>query len=214
MNVILEGIVGSHAYGLAHEDSDIDYRGVYVHDTVSLFGLSKPKDTRETKDPDRVMHEVEKFLRLALNANPNIIELLYLPEYDILEDVGDTLVEYRGVFASQRAVQTYGGYAVSQLQKMKRLQRADRKHARHCLRLLRQGRQYITEGTITLKVDDPEEYFRMNDMSLDEVITVLEHELDRFNLVIPQVPPHPDVEFVDEFLVGIRGAYLDKRFLM
>lgn len=33
---------GSHSYGLATKDSDIDYRGVFVNDDVStLVGLNK-----------------------------------------------------------------------------------------------------------------------------------------------------------------------------
>lgn len=207
MDVILEGIVGSHAYGLAHEGSDIDYRGIYIAPTIDVLSLGKTKETIESKDPDRVLHELEKFIRLALAANPNIIELLYLDEYIERHTFGVDLVEYRRVFVSQRAVNSYGGYAVSQLAKMKRLQRVDRKHARHCLRLLRQGRQYITEGHLNLKVD-PEEYFAMDEMALEDVIQLLEDELEVFNSTVPLVDPDPDVEFANDLLLDARVAYM------
>ncbi|MFD7300744.1 DNA polymerase beta superfamily protein, partial [Streptomyces pharetrae] len=38
-NILLSGVVGSTAYGLAHEDSDVDRLGVFAAPTESLHGL-------------------------------------------------------------------------------------------------------------------------------------------------------------------------------
>ena len=38
-NIILEGIVGSKAYGTAHAESDIDVRGVFITPTSVMTSL-------------------------------------------------------------------------------------------------------------------------------------------------------------------------------
>lgn len=208
MRTILEGIVGSHAYGLATPASDVDYRGVFVVPIHEVVGLKQHRETVEFLDPnDTVRHEIAKFLRLALKANPNIIELLWLDEFTTMTAEGRGLVDSRERFVSKRAVKTYGGYAFSQLTKMERQKRVDRKHARHCLRLVRQGREYLERGTLTLKVDDPEEYWALDSMEFDDVTRLLRRELDAFDRVEPRVPDEPDYRWANEYLLWIRGIY-------
>jgi hypothetical protein len=63
MNVLLAGIVGSTAYGLAGPDSDVDHLGVYAAPTVAFHGLHPPtgKDaTLVRHDPDSTLHEAAK----------------------------------------------------------------------------------------------------------------------------------------------------------
>jgi predicted nucleotidyltransferase len=50
--------------------------------------------------------------------NPNILELLYLPEYKVLTELGKRLVEYRLAFLSKKVYKAYSGYAYSQLKKV------------------------------------------------------------------------------------------------
>lgn len=87
MNVILEGIVGSTAYGLANPNkSDVDYLGIYLaprRDVLGLNGGTTVEKSYVTQNPDRTLHEIGKFCRLALKCNPTIIDLLFLPEHTI-----------------------------------------------------------------------------------------------------------------------------------
>src|SRR5688572_24019548 len=72
---------GSHAYGTNHENSDTDYRGVYMSPTVQFLGLNPPVNPKpfERSEPDDVViHEVGKFMDLALKNNPNILEILFV----------------------------------------------------------------------------------------------------------------------------------------
>jgi len=81
--IILEGIVGSTAYGLATPESDIDKLGIYIQPTEDFYGLKlwTEKDfSIVTTNPDRTLHELGKFCRLALKCNPTITELLWIPE--------------------------------------------------------------------------------------------------------------------------------------
>jgi len=69
-SIVLEGITGSTAYGLATPDSDVDKHGVYQAPTRAVLGLFPPKETVVTNDPDITHHELAKFIRLAAKANP------------------------------------------------------------------------------------------------------------------------------------------------
>jgi predicted nucleotidyltransferase len=90
MNVLLAGIVGSTAYGLAGPDSDVDHLGVYAAPTVAFHGLHPPtgKDaTLVRHDPDSTLHEAAKAATLMLDGNPTVTEILWLPA-DLYEVVG------------------------------------------------------------------------------------------------------------------------------
>ena len=76
--ILLEGVVGSHAYGLATETSDVDTAGVFAVATEELFQLSKPDQTQVTHQPDSTYHEAEKFINLVKGCNPTAMELLWL----------------------------------------------------------------------------------------------------------------------------------------
>jgi len=74
-SIILSGIVGSTAYGLAGPDSDVDRIGIFAAPTVAFHGLVMPAESHVTSKPDRTMHEVRKWCRLALGCNPTVMEL-------------------------------------------------------------------------------------------------------------------------------------------
>jgi len=145
---ILMGLVGSTAYGLATESSDKDYLGVFMSPTRSLLGLTSPKETIVRRDPDMQLHELGKFCRLALAANPTILELLFLGEYEVMTPQGQRLVDLRHSFLSARIRTTFGGYAIQQARRLQRdgafesaLRARSEKHGRHCMRLMTQGAQ-------------------------------------------------------------------------
>lgn len=120
---IFECITGSHAYGLATEHSDIDYRGVCIPPANYYYGLStfEQKDKGWEVKADRVIFSLRKFAKLAADSNPNIIELMWVPTSLIIKDsVGwQMLLEHRGCFLTKKIRHTYGGYALSQLKRIK-----------------------------------------------------------------------------------------------
>jgi hypothetical protein len=76
-------VLGSHAYGLAHEDSDLDVRGSHVLPLEEVVGLRKSDQTFEHKseegDVELSSHDVEKFCALMLKRNCGVLEELYSP---------------------------------------------------------------------------------------------------------------------------------------
>lgn len=220
--VILQGIVGSTAYGLAREDSDVDMLGIFVAPTLEVSGLdwNTHKESVVTNKPDVTVHEVGKYLRLTLGGNPTLYDLLYLPEeaYTEMSFFGEMLIGIRSRLLSERAVRdSYGGYAKQQATRLKNrgdgsfsadTRKRTAKHARHLLRLLRQGRELLETGTLTVKVDNPEEYFAIDSMTTDEILKMYEHEDKLFMETKSVLPEKPNREVAVQYLKKVRKTYM------
>ena len=128
---ILVTVSGSWAYGTNKPDSDIDARGIFLDPVNSILGLSnfEQHEIHDTnKELDIVMYGLRKFVKLALENNPNVIELLSPQERNIVyaSDIGKELIENRYLFLSKRAAMTFGGYAKAQLDRIEIAMARDR----------------------------------------------------------------------------------------
>ena len=81
--ILLEAISGSHAYGLNTETSDVDKRGVFLMKEDHYLGLRYVEQINDEKN-DITYYELRRFLQLALQGNPNILELFNCSEEHIL----------------------------------------------------------------------------------------------------------------------------------
>lgn len=118
--LVLEGIVGSQAYGLATEQSDTDIKGVYILPKDIYYGLDYfPQANNETNDI--VYYELNRFMELVGKNNPNILELLYLPKSCILykHPVFD-IIDSRN-YLSKLCKDTFANYAITQIRKARGL---------------------------------------------------------------------------------------------
>lgn len=122
--LILRVRTGSHAYGLATAQSDEDSRATCVVPKRFLLGLES-FEQHESEGKDHVTYALAKFATLALQGNPNIIEMLHSPEDCILhrDALGDELCAAREGFLSRQAGERFGGYARGQLERMERHRR-------------------------------------------------------------------------------------------
>lgn len=222
MSVVLEGVVGSRAYGLATEDSDEDRLGVYLASAILFLGLHAPQDknaSRVSKDPDVTHHEIRKFLRLCLACNPTVMELLWLEPsgYTIRTRIGDDLIALRqSVLSRQRVEDAYFGYARQQFDRLENRSRFPdvpvariEKHARHLKRLLRQGVDLWHTGTLTLRLEDPESYHEFGRRVADGDLEIARRELDRAQALFAGargsgLPEYPDVLGVNAWLTRTR----------
>lgn len=173
--VLLSGIVGSTAYGLARPGSDIDRLGLFAAPTRAFHGLHRPAESRVSKAPDCTMHEAAKWLRLALGGNPTAMELLWLPDelYETRTPLGDELIAIRSrLLSAHRVRDAYLGYATSQFRRL--TDRGDgsfsadtrkrtAKHARHLRRLCAQGYELYATGNLPIRVEDPDSYHRFGE---------------------------------------------------
>lgn len=117
--MVFEAVVGSHAYGTNHEMSDQDVRGIYVETLEELLSLAElPKQYGDEKG-DTVYYSLRRFLQLASAANPNILELLFLPEELIRRQHSclQPILENRDAFITKKAYSSHVGYAAAQIKK-------------------------------------------------------------------------------------------------
>ncbi len=118
--IIFECLAGSHAYGMNTPDSDEDYRGVAIPPLAYKFGLKRFEQFESGKE-DRTIFDINKFISLAVQNNPNILELLFISEDCIKKTTSfwDSLIKERTLFLSKRCRNTYTGYAFAQLKRIK-----------------------------------------------------------------------------------------------
>lgn len=120
--LILKCIAGSHSYGTNIETSDIDIRGIFIAPKEYYLGFSRNVEQVSSKEPnDTVYYELKKYMQLAANANPNILENLFCRDKDILfiTKQGELLRANREKFLSKKCMHTYSGYAFAQLKRIK-----------------------------------------------------------------------------------------------
>jgi len=211
--VIYRCVVGSRAYGLEEDGSDIDRRGIYLPPADlewSLLGVPEQLERQETQE---CYWELEKFLRLALRANPNVLECLYTPLVEEASPLAKELLGMRDCFLTKQVYQTYNGYVMSQFKKLGqdlRNKGAFRwKHAMHLVRLLLSGIAILTDGAVPVRVGQHRDHLlaiRRGKVSWQEVNAwrkELHHAFDEA-WAKTKLPEHPDYDRVNGFLVKAR----------
>jgi len=217
VRVILEGLCGSRLYGFAGPDSDFDYKGVYAAPTDEVLSLQKPKEQVVWSDGNKegTTYEIEKYMRLAAQANPSILELLFLPKYQTLTAEGVLLLESRSAFLSTRVLQTYGGYVHQQVRKLRahegdyfesKVKNRYHKHARHIVRLLLQCEQLLTTGVLDPVVPESEKsaIYNMGDNTLSFIEKYVDRHIRRIDSCKTSLPAEPDYETINAVLLAIR----------
>ncbi len=215
--VILRCVVGSRAYGLAGPEADTDRRGVYLPPTRLFWGLAPVPEQLENDQTQEVYWELEKFLRLALRANPMTLEVLYTPLVEWATPLGRELLAMRGAFLSRRVYQTYGRNAEAQLRRVKnRIARGGSirwKQVAHTIRLMLAGIHILRHGQVLVRMDAHREQLlavRAGKLRWEEVLTLcdrLRQELEQAREQSP-LPPEPDWEQANRFLIHAREQAL------
>src|SRR4051812_34552174 len=155
--IIYRCVIGSRAYGLDTDESDTDLRGVYLAPAELQWSLFGAPEQFEDNVGQSCYWELQKFLTMALKANPNILECLYSPLVEKATPVGEELLAMRDAFLSQMIFQTFNGYAMSQFKKIEQDLRNSGeikwKHAMHLLRLLLAGAATLREARVPVRVE-------------------------------------------------------------
>lgn len=137
--VLLVRMAGSHSFGLALPESDVDWSVVWAAPASEHLGIRPPKDTLDGYRPDWRAHELGHWCRLLLKGNPTIVEDALDPAawvHPALKPIREGVV----AALSKRTVEAYLGYARAQLRLLE--ERSDRwsgKAGMHLLRLLYEG---------------------------------------------------------------------------
>ncbi len=139
VNPIFLAVTGSRLYGNSRPGSDWDYRGIAyapsktymgilnnfeqttdVVNRVNLTGIKIDYDHLQgIISEDSEFYSFRKFIKLAWDANPNIIELLFAPNLIPGHPYWKMIMDKRELFLSQKALYTFSGYAMAQLKRLK-----------------------------------------------------------------------------------------------
>lgn len=163
---------GSITHNTSLDDglSDVDLIGIVVPSLPHYYGLLEygSRGTMEIKDipnHDVVLYEARKAFGMLAQSNPNMLEMLWLPEqfYLNVTNAGRFLLSYRTEFLSKRARNSISGHATSQLRRMAEgvtgtmgeKRKAviardgyDTRAAAHVIRLLSMGIHLMTTGEV------------------------------------------------------------------
>lgn len=137
--LIVLNLAGSKLYGNSTPSSDTDYRGVFVASKDSKLGILGTVEQLEGVDvwkslvaagldliptDDIVIYELNRFIALAIDNNPNIMDTLCFdynnPEFTVyVNEKGKELIDNKHLLISSKLKFTFSGYAISQLQRIK-----------------------------------------------------------------------------------------------
>jgi len=140
-NVHYEVLMGSVAYGVSSDTSDMDVYGfcippkhiVFPHLNGEILGFGRSRerfeqyqqhhinDKESRKIYDITIYNIVKYFSLCMENNPNMIDSLFVPRRCILHStqIGEYVRENRKEFLHKGSWFKFKGYAYSQLHKMR-----------------------------------------------------------------------------------------------
>jgi predicted nucleotidyltransferase len=239
-SVIMTAYAGSHSHGTYDPKpgsiDDIDIVGVILAPPASILGIKQFEHWDVFVDElDITIYSLQKFVRLLLKANPNVLGWLWLPDHLYLSRTAafERFRDNRHIFASKRAYLPYKRYGQAQLRDMdKGVYRGymgakrkalveqfgyDVKHASHLIRLLRSASEFLETGE--MRVD------RTN-IDADELKAIKRGEWPRERVVREAealflrledayrnspLPDEPDEAAAEELLIDVTMAHLNER---
>jgi uncharacterized protein len=135
-----EVMMGSVAYGVSNDTSDIDIYGfcippkdvIFPHLRGVIPGFDKQiqqfgqyqqhhvKIEGSDKEYDLSIYNIVKYFRLCMDNNPNMIDSLFIPQRCVLfcTPIGQMVRDNRKLFLHKGSFYKYKGYAFSQVHKM------------------------------------------------------------------------------------------------
>lgn len=217
--VIYRSVIGSQAYGLAEADSDVDRRGIYLPTADQHWSLHSVPEQLESHETQEAYWEIQKFLVLALKANPNVLECLYTPLVEKATPLAQELLAMKSIFLSRMVYQTYNGYVMSQFKKMQadihNRGQVKWKYVMHLIRLLLSGIGVLRDGFVPVRVEmhrDRLLAIRRGEVPWEDVEEWRLRLHQEFNAALEstRLPERPDYQRADAFLVSARRRALSE----
>ncbi|MEQ8822162.1 MAG: nucleotidyltransferase domain-containing protein [Sumerlaeia bacterium] len=214
-HIIYRCVIGSRAYGLDTDDSDTDRRGIFLPPARLHWSLAGVPEQIEDHPRQECFWELEKFLTLALKANPNVLEVLHSDLVEHCAPIAGELCAMRGAFLSRLVYQTYNGYVLSQFKKMRHdldtRGEVRWKHAMHLIRLLWSGKELVRTGQMVVRIHDGAMVERLLAIKRGEwTFEAVEQWRQRLHrefddaLARTPLPELPDIRRADAFLIRAR----------
>jgi uncharacterized protein len=138
-NMQYETMMGSIAYGVSTDSSDIDIYGftippknmIFPHLAGEIEGFGRQKQRFEqyqqhhvkyddNKEYDFTIFGIVRYFTLLMENNPNVIDSIFTPQFSVLHltKIGNMVRDNRKIFLHKGSWFKFKGYAYSQLHKM------------------------------------------------------------------------------------------------
>lgn len=139
-NIHYEVIMGSVAYGVSSDTSDMDVYGfcippkedVFPHLRGEIQGFGRQKqrfeqyqehhlmDKEDRQEYDFTIYSIVKYFHLCMENNPNMVDSLFVPNRCVLfaSPVAQMVRDNRKLFLHKGSYHKFRGYAYSMLHKM------------------------------------------------------------------------------------------------
>lgn len=224
MHTLLKVLIGSRAHGVHDEDSDYDFRGVFVINTKELLKIGNQNIPKQVgvidKKMDDTSWEIGKFLNLAVKCNPTILEVFRAPVMEFETEFGSQIQDlFQYVWNSDGVYNACMGYALDQKKKLQKYaipehRRKNTKFASAYIRMLYLGHQILREGDFRLNLEDSPIFeqikkYRAGEYTVSEVIKSGEEwETELKDAYEDNSNKETDIDKVNEFLLNVREAYM------
>ncbi|MBV9846880.1 MAG: nucleotidyltransferase domain-containing protein [Kutzneria sp.] len=212
-HTVISVVVGSHAYGLNIDESDVDRRGVYCPPTSMFWGFDKPPSTVDGPGLERVSWELEHFCVLALRANPTVLEVLASRLVETCTPLGDELRAQLPALLSQRAADSYRRATAHEFARAAAAMASGGTprwtQVMHVLRLLTLCERLLRTGELVLEVGDHRDQLlavKAGDVPWPHVERWVEELRDRTAGAVLRspLPVAPDTTKVEQWLISVR----------
>lgn len=212
---ILKVLVGSRAHGLEREDSDYDYRGVFIVPTTEILSIdssTKSVDWIEG-NVDNTAYELEHFLSLALKGNPTILETLLAPVVESTEDGLNLRKLFQYIWEPTSVYKSFTGYGYNQRKKF--LEDKDKranKYAVCWIRTLYNLIELLGTGTWTVNIGKSSistilRSIQEGILSKGKIIDIAEGLVKTSSTLLQECKQKPNKELLNQFLLDMRHKY-------
>jgi hypothetical protein len=245
-NTILLAYGGSTAYGTRTENSDNDYRGITIPPLPYFYGL----DHFETYDPNKekkpeidiivpkediVVYSLKKYAQLAIQNNPNVLEILFTkPEHFLIwTDYGAELIKIRHQFLSKEFFMRTNGYAKGQYYEMiqnsgkpthgqgnpermrlRELYHFDTKAGSHLIRIMNEGIEVLETGNLTVLRPERELLtdIKIGKYKFEEVMEMYrELDVKLYDAYKKsKLPEKPNRDKINKFIIELTKIFMKK----
>lgn len=236
-HLITAAISGSQAYGTQNKDSDFDVMGLFLPPIEYVLGnenveqISIPKTKLNKSECEGTLFSFDKWYKLMIDQNPNILELLWHVHTQYIFRDGiywNMLINNRDKLLSKKAKHTFSGYAYAQLQRLdklnekvnenpKRLEEFNKfgystKNASHMIRLMNMCIEILSEQKLNVMRPERQHLIsiRNGDFTLKEIQKLA---LDKENLITyayidSKLPNEIDKDFANELKINILKKWI------
>jgi len=170
--VLLKALGGSHAYGLAVETSDEDYRGVFAAQKNTFYKLDFPKEVSDERN-DQSYFELSKFSELLVKSNPSVLEFLAYPKANIVEEHPAFSLFKEDNWLCKKCEDSFLGYAYGQIRKAYKLKKRINPPVEEEMLTAYHFMEVFTGGRKQALVDFTQKQFSVSDIEGEENLYAL-----------------------------------------